>query len=808
MKIVEVRDGIIKFEADNTVTLSSFIKVNGEEKSYVAQVIQVKPSDNIAFAKILFLYDGELKDYDRTSPSQEAIIEPFTSEMITNAIHYTKPVVTGKTTDNSGNIVVAFSAFNKKTMICSDNNDLKNHLLKNLIKQFNYLEKKVVIIDTLGSIEAKKYVAGRDFKLPLNKSSLMFMFEECLNDATADSKKTIVEIFKDLAEYSESVPFVPFGALKTIVDEMVDKSHVFKLLVLKNKLSKYNSFGYFAKTSDEVKKIETILKSDCAVIDVSKMDTIFQNRYISYIYETLAKSDAAVILELSNTVTKKTLKSVIDSSIATTFVSHSGFKYVSDIKSMFDNFIIFPSEGVNRLFNIYSTFLRSMDKNTYLVVGGATSYMPFISAFAPFDEKEEVKIADDEILDEINKQESELQASVETYDEEEETSDEIIAGINEKSRDTINNIADNLETPNDIDMFGEDEDIPEEENPQLQDKAEGVEENEVIADDSVVLTEEDLKEEIADEVSEEDDVTEQEDEVDTISEPDVIAYEQEEIIDESDEVISVDDVSDTSSEILADDDILNTEIELGEDFDIDLGEEVVENDIQLTEEEQIEKQQINESNEPIELETASDEIIERDVIPLDDDFNADEIVELNPEDASSDDILIDMSDDEISPEEIDEQVKKEVDKVYTTRKEDDFTDNDLDLIDELNNEGDTLIEVQEDDGILNELAEQGEIIEEYHSEELQEEKTHDEGDILETRNSTTPMVPVYDAEIPEEDLVESDPIQQGDSVNHVRFGNGVVEKLVKYGSKTLFMINFDNGGRRLLDPLLTEIKKV
>ena len=81
------------------------------------------------------------------------------------------------------------------------------------------------------------------------------MFEDCLNDATSDSKSLIKEIFQDLADYSKTVPFLPFGALKTIVDEMVDKSHVFKLLVLKNKLAKFDKLGYFAATSQEAENL-------------------------------------------------------------------------------------------------------------------------------------------------------------------------------------------------------------------------------------------------------------------------------------------------------------------------------------------------------------------------------------------------------------------------------------------------------------------------------------------------------------------------------------------------------------------------
>ena len=58
------------------------------------------------------------------------------------------------------------------------------------------------------------------------------------------------------------------------------------------------------------------------------------------------------------------------------------------------------------------------------------------------------------------------------------------------------------------------------------------------------------------------------------------------------------------------------------------------------------------------------------------------------------------------------------------------------------------------------------------------------------------------------DFFDSDDLEQGDTVVHTKYGNGVVEKMIKYGSKTLYSINFDNVGRRLLDPTLTEIKKV
>ncbi len=70
------------------------------------------------------------------------------------------------------------------------------------------------------------------------------------------------------------------------------------------------------------------------------------------------------------------------------------------------------------------------------------------------------------------------------------------------------------------------------------------------------------------------------------------------------------------------------------------------------------------------------------------------------------------------------------------------------------------------------------------------------------------VVPVYPAE---SETVEEDVIynfSQGDTVSHPKYGRGVVEKIIKYGNKTLCSISFDNVGRRLLDPSISEFEKV
>ena len=906
MKILEVRDGFIKFEADSNICLSSFIQVSGLAKSYIAQIIQIKRSgiNSIAVAKILFLYDGALQAYDKTLPPEDAEIKDFTFNILNNSINASEPVIAGEMPEKDLSIIIDASSFNKKMLMSIDDKDENNILIRNFTKQFNNLNKNVLIIDTLGVINAKKHTAGVDFKLPLDTASLAFMYQDCLNDATSDSKSLIVEIFRDLAEYSKTVPFVPFGALKNIVDDMVDKSHVFKLLVLKNKLAKFDKLGYFAKDKAEVDKVERILDSKCTIIDLSKLDSAFQNRYLAFLYEKLqGREDIQVFLELSNTVSKKNLKNILEDTVPTTFITHSRFKYLNDIKNLFDNFIISPSITNNEIFKVYNTFLKTMPKDTYLITGEAVNYIPLMSSVklinsvipqqrqeqaeknienikeeqipqntgetaeniadetAPKEstteqpeeiseepveevpEEQETAPATDEDSEETAQADTEAEIiepeilddteSAEEFEEVIEnkiSNEEILANIEEKSDAVITEASKDL-TPPPGNMFAsddEDEEAEEDSEP-LEDFDEEFEEHiiqpdEIITEDipQAEYNDTQILEELNSEPIEEVQDISEESAYENIEEPEEIPLEEafdndlvsneeipdyvpaEENIEETDSIEELDLTDNVEeSELLSEEDLNEqeetsneeTEIEIPEEFDLD---SFVDNDT---------------------LETDTEEFIEpeeeQEILPIsDEETDFDEIVELDPDEAGEDDIVIDMAEEgeddgeTISEENLDEQIVKDVDKVFTTRKDDDISDSDLDFIDELNNDDGVLEEVSDGDNVLEELsgADESDGILEDNAEPI-ELKDDKDDEILETRNSSTPIVPVYDADIPQEDMVISDPIQQGDTVTHAKYGSGVVEKMIKYGNKTLFSINFDNIGRRLLDPTLTEIKK-
>jgi len=664
----------------------------------------------------------------------------------------------------------------------------------------------------LGAIDSSaKFKAGIDFRLPLNSETLEFLYEDCLNDATSDSKSLVKEIFQDLAEYSKSVPFLPFGTLKTIIDDMVEKSHIFKLLVLKNKLAKFDKENLFANNIEEIQSINKALNSRTRVIDISHLNNLFQSRYLESIYNTLKNTGytGQVILIASNSITKKNIKTVIKSTdIATTFITHSRFKYLKDFKSLFVNYVIEPTFANNEIFKTYATFLSNMSKESFLLVGDSTNFIPII-----FDQKasEEASPLDD-VIDLDDSSDEELNSIVIEEDPKDEQteaiekkSENLIEKLSEESAGTTSSTA--LSLFNEEDEEDEEiENISDENGADVTESFEEIEnleaqqestETQIIEPDEIAIEEsqEDIEEALTESFS---DDSEYHTNVDTIQTIEV----SEEISEMTDDIEAYETVDTTSIDI-QEQEYDNSESDLEEIADTSL-------------------EDISNATNEIINETV-EEYIETEVIPLNNsNEELEEIIELDETELDDNAIIVEMED----PEEValNQEIIEDVDKVFTTVKEDSLSESDLDFIDELNSDSELttdtesvsdeeLEEVVISDGIeeLNEYP--TEESEDSFLEPLEEINEIDDSlkeevkDVLETKNASTPMVPVYGADIPQEDMVLSDPIEQGDTVMHAKYGTGVVEKMIKYGTKTLYSINFDNVGRRLLDPTLTEIKK-
>ena len=174
MRIIEVRDRYIKLETVQKIGLTSFLLIEDEMKTYLAQVIQVKKAGeySIAYAKIMFLYNNGLIDYDNSLPSMTSEVKIFDTDDFNNLLSLKNPIAIGKSNDEKSYICLDKNNFDKNTLVVIDSKEKTNSLLSNLNKQIT----PSILIDMLGIVDGEKFIAGKDFKLPLNTDSLQFIF--------------------------------------------------------------------------------------------------------------------------------------------------------------------------------------------------------------------------------------------------------------------------------------------------------------------------------------------------------------------------------------------------------------------------------------------------------------------------------------------------------------------------------------------------------------------------------------------------------------------------------------------------------
>ena len=70
-------------------------------------------------------------------------------------------------------------------------------------------------------------------------------------------------------------------------------------------------------------------------------------------------------------------------------------------------------------------------------------------------------------------------------------------------------------------------------------------------------------------------------------------------------------------------------------------------------------------------------------------------------------------------------------------------------------------------------------------------------------------LPVYETDTSYQLGVEDLPFKVGDVVYHPKHGKGIIEGFTNYSNKILFcQIEFENVGRRILDPRIAELQKI
>lgn len=764
MQVLEIKNNLVKiaYDVKDNLALSGFVIIEDTNTPYVAQVVNVKADKltNFAIVKLLFTFneDGILKNYNGTIPSLKSTVSVLPSKELLDIIPVEKPLVMGQIAQQDVTLKVDKTILDNNLLVCSDNVENTNILINNIIKQIN--EDKAVIFDTDGQFEAEnKIVFGQDFRLPLNYNTINFIYENELDDVDATSKAVIQDIFIEVQEYTRTLPegYLSFETFINVVDQQYRETQIPQLILLKNKLLKYKEVNAFAETLKDVMSLSiAIEKSPVTVIDISDMTPVLQKEIISYAYGVMNGIDGNIysFVKIDNTnSSKKLLKTFLSrDGIYTTIICRHEYKYLPELKSSAQNLILFAPQTLQHDFAAYNTFLNKLNPDEYIVYGAHTQNIPLIVELDELvlDEKNDDSDDDEESAPTSSVVPMpESVKDVEPQEPEKSVSENIKNGQVEKPLNEIH------------------EEIAESEQ---HFEAPNVEYPDLEIEDNVSLTNEPVEEFSHEDVSivESEHVIE-EPAAEIVEEPtfDILENSQTEI---SEPVIEEEPIVEDFSEVNIDEvETFDTPVEENYEPEKDTENAPIYNILDETED------VISEEPEVLPLEPEIDYSVEDS--DVEEDYQEPQFYNNDENDAMI------------------EQAAKDVDKlIYEKLPEEDVTLNDLSDLqsDELTEDDLNLIGDLNSD---NSVEENEPDIPEYNIEEEPEEP-----------QEQPPVVPIYNAD----DIEYNEPpvLEPGDRVSTPKYGEGIVQKMIKYGNKMLCSIEFPNIGRRLLDPAMTEIDKL
>lgn len=392
MQIVEVKNNLVKISyqtSTESLFLSAFAVIKDSAQSFIGQIIHLEASSegNFAIVKLLFTFNssGVISSYDGSIPEVNSIIEVVPTQELLDLLPVENPILIGNLAQQNTSLKLDKNLFEKNLLICSEFKEDNQILIKNFAKQLQ--KSRVIIFDLDGTLDlnSPKIIAGKNFKLPLNYNSINFIYEKGIDDAKAETKALLQEIFLEVQDYVKTLPdsFIPFESFKNVVDSQYKELDLIELVLLKNKLLKYYEAGVFAQNKEEFGSLEITLKTnDLTIFDLSLMDEAVQREIISYTYSTISElnEEVYVFLNVDNSNTdKKLLKQIFTTKNAYSSLTASySFKYLKELKQLSKNLILFAPIQQQDDFAGYGVFLSKLNPHEFVIYGESSHHLPLI----------------------------------------------------------------------------------------------------------------------------------------------------------------------------------------------------------------------------------------------------------------------------------------------------------------------------------------------------------------------------------------------------------------------------------------------
>lgn len=824
MQLQEVKNDIAKITynpADNRLLPADFILIEDINQKLIAQIIRIetttKSTNNLAVLRLALAIDKDdnLSYYNGYIPSKNSKIIYINSDEIMELIKgANENLFLGVLSNHSDCFAKPSISFLKdKLYIQSDRDDKTKIVVKNILLQLKEKNKKAILLDFDGSYSSSfnfpKLQITKNFKLPLNVEAFNTILENDTTDCPLEDKAVIQSIVLELREYLSTLEnnFLPFTVFKNVVDNEFMASPISGLMLLRNKLWLYAQEGIFAESRIQYDVINSaLMQNNAIIIDASNVEEKWYKFIIQTVLE-LTNRESYLLLSLNDVDTdKKSIINLFNRKLITPVVSTNyENKYRPLLKSLCKNFILFkPTNVLNE--EPYGALLNKINTGEFIAYGDATLYLPLIIDCNSVSGKTNDDILENEIKKDVDKLFTISAPIVPPAPEIKPIKVEQPVQVEQKNNDVDEFTDSDFEFLDELDDLNfkeeaktktEPEQKPKEENIPVEVKSEDTPEDEnysVFEPVNEVILEEEPQNSSNEEVEIKEVPTE------TMTEKE---EKQSEIIEELPEEQSK-----------ANDDILDKMFMIEETNENQEVPAVVKvektEDDKLQEEEKEQKNDVQPVTEASSTEPKEPEIlvetepvienleeVEPDIL-LEEENSEEENIQVE-----KDENISEKQNDEIVSEQEDEEqgeVEEPVEEIEETQVQEAPKTVLQSLVNKIE---ENAAEQQQDSNSAVSVQERPNVVEQ-EEEEIEPPPIKEE-----ISTNKTPELTVYETDMSAK-LSEKDvPFKIGDKVYHPKHGTGIVEGFANYSNKILFcQIEFENVGRRILDPRVSGLQKI
>jgi|GEM_PF-1339088 len=392
MQVVQTANDIIKVLYSpnmENLCLGDFLLVQERKKRFLAQIINIHDeksdlSQNVAQIKLLFMVNenDEVLPYDNHTPSKECKILHTRQKDIEEFVNIGKDTFELATNPKTG-LPLEFNIdfFENKPLVFSDKLEQTNVFFCNLAKKLA-IYKNIIVFDYTGSLEiedAKRITAVTDFKLPFNVQTLDSIWEKGMSQSSLETQAIIEEIFNEVKNVLKEEPdgYLPFNRFLKVIIEQYVKTPITELLVLRNRLKRYQQQEIFARNKKDFQIKTKMTRNKVVIVDLSKLKTEWHKEFMAFVLDNI-KKNSFVLARLNDINTDADfIKEMYERDLSLIPSVSYAFKRMASIVEYCPNLIMLPTLNPRRDFGYVNGSICALDQHHALLWGEDTKNFIF-----------------------------------------------------------------------------------------------------------------------------------------------------------------------------------------------------------------------------------------------------------------------------------------------------------------------------------------------------------------------------------------------------------------------------------------------